>query len=493
MEEGDAARRLAKTTRLGGYLVAAGSILGFSIGTYLLFTRSILSGLLRVGQSEVTAYFIGVFLPSFIILAILGYLFVMPLGPKATEPSNIASFCIMSLAVIVLSAFSILYFVSLTGGFLVLIAAVRAYTKPPFKTLSKRETFFLVETGALLVASFSILFLLMQIVSGFFQTYSASAFGTYALQMLLVVAALSFLMSIGVPLLGSRGTRAGVCGTLGLTMTAITFVFVIQNQYAFFNISAFLGMAILLLGFSLLVSGNLGYLWLYLSETMTTDVFSVSPLDRGGHCPYCGRARLTAEQTTCSSCGRSLTWTPYAPYCSSCGLLVPEDAKVCPHCKEDLLSKRIYYYGQFDRREAILDRAVKKLEHQKTWTARIQLRILHGLKRPTTLAGRFVKIVLRINDRLSLTLKDVFVIGILCVVFNFLAFVIPNKWDWVNIGHGYLTVGSFYGYPFEWLLVKRGGFPLVDIFWGALLLDILLYSLLGTVIVIVAERVIRHF
>jgi hypothetical protein len=493
MEERGTAERLAKTVRVGGYIIEAGSIIGFSIGIYLLFSRSLFSSLFHIGSTEVTAYFIGVFIPSFIILAIIGYLLVLPFGPKTFELSTIMSFCFMSFLVIVLSAFSILFFVSLIGGMLVLTASIRMYTKPTFKTLSKRETFFMVEIGAMLIAAFSTLLLLMQVAPSFFQSYSTGSYGSFPVFTLLMAVVFSFLTFFGVPLFGSRGTNAGTSGTLGLVMTVLSFVFVIQNQYDVFSVSGFVGMAMLVLGFLLSAAGNLGYLWLFLSEIVATDVFSVSPLDRGGHCPYCGRARLIAEQTTCSSCGRSLTWTPYAPYCSSCGLLVPEGAKACPHCKEDLLSKRIYYYGQFERREAILDRAVEKLEHQRTWTARIQLRILHGLKGITALAGRFGRAVVRINDRLSLTLKDVFVIGILCAVFNFLAFIISNRWDFVDIGWGWLTYGNFYGYPFEWLLIKKGGFPLVDVFWGALLLDILLYSLLATVIVIVAEKLRRHF
>ncbi len=493
MEERVTAERLAKTIKIGGYIVEAGAMLGFSVGIYLLFSRSLFSSLFRVGTSEVTTYFIGVFIPSFIILAIIGYLFVLPFGPKSFELSNVMSLCFMSFLVIVLSAFSILYLISLFGGLLVLVASIRMYTKPTFKTFSKRETFFLVETGAMLIAAFSTFFLLMQVASGFFQTYFTASYGAYPVYTLLMAVILSLVTFLGVPLFGSRGTSAGTSGTLGLAMTVLSFVFIIQNRYAVYNTSGFLGVAMMVLGFSLLVSGNLGYLWLFLSEIVATDVFSVSPLDRGRHCPYCGKVRWTDEQSTCSSCGRSLTWTPYAPYCSACGLLVPEDAKACPHCKEDLQSKRIYYYGQFERREAILDKAVEKLERQNTWTAKIQLRFLHGLKRITALAGRFGRTVVRINDRLSLTLQDVFMIGILCAFFNFLAFVITIRWDFVNIGYGYLTLGDFYGYPFEWLLIKGGGFPPVIIFWGALFQDIALYLLLAAVIVIAAEGLRRHF
>jgi len=488
MEEGDAAGRLTKTVKIGGYIIEAGSIVGFSIGIYFLFNHSIFSSLFRIGQSEVTAYFIGVFMPSFIVLAIIGYLFVMPLGPRKAELSNVVSLCVMSFLVIILSAFSILYFISLAGGFLVLTASVRTFTKPSFKTLSKRETFFLVEIGALLIASFSTLFLIMQISSSLFQTYSTSSYGTYTTYTLLIVVFLSFLTFFGVPLLGSSGTHAGVSGTLGLVTTVLSLVFIAQNQYAILNISALLGASMLFLGVSLSMIGNIVYLWLFLSEIVATEVFSVSPLDRGKYCPYCGSPRLIAVASLCSSCGRNLTWTPYAPFCSSCGLLVPKDAPTCPHCKEDLSSKRIYYYGQFQKDKTILDRATDKLSQQKTLRARIQSLILLGLKRIVGLVHRFGKLLTVVDEKLSLTLKDVVFIVILCFAFNFLSFIIPNRWDIVDIGYGYQTYGNFYGYPFEWLLVKRGGFPPVLIFWGALLLDILFYLLLAALVVTVIEK-----
>jgi hypothetical protein len=304
---------------------------------------------------------------------------------------------------------------------------------------------------------------------------------------------LSFLTFFGVPLLGSRGTHAGISGTFGLATTILSFVFIVQNNYVFFSISALLGMAMLFLGVSLSMVGNLAYLGLFLSEIVATEVFSVSPLDRGKHCPYCGKSRSTAVETICSYCGRSLSWTPYAPYCSSCGLLVPSDAQTCPHCKEDLLSKRIYFYGQSERDRAILDRVTDKLGQQNTWTGRISMRIRPGPRIITAAIQKPGRFVASINERLSISLLDVALIVLLCFVFNLVSFISYVRVALVSIGYGWRTLAVYHGYPFEWLLVKLGGFPPTTIFWAALFLDIMLYLLLATVIVIVAEELRRHF
>lgn len=358
--------RLLNIVRVGGYFVAGGALVGFSVGVYLLFNRAIFSFVIRISQYEVMNYFLGVFMPSFAILIIIGYLFATTFGLKSADLSSVAPLCVLSLLCIVLSALSIFYFVSFIGGVLTLTWLIRAYTRPMFETLSRREAFFLVEVGAIFVASYSALFLLMWFVSNYFQTYVFGFYGSYSPYALLWVLVMSILMFFAIPLFGSRGTNAGWSGAFSLVMSVLSFLTIVQTRYVFLNAPAYIGVFMLVLGFILTLAGDLIYLRLFVTELRKPN--AIQPFLRlyyGKYCPYCGKPRLTVYETWCSHCGRSLMWTPDAPFCSSCGRLVPANAQTCPHCQEDLRSKRIYFHQKEAEEQAIANKLTTKLEKKK--------------------------------------------------------------------------------------------------------------------------------
>lgn len=497
MEEEKTSERLTEVLRIGGYLTAGGAFVGFSIGLYLLLNRTLFSFFIRIGAFEVMSYFLGVFMPSFIILIVIGYLFATTFGLKKTELSNVVSLCVLSFLSIVLSALSVFYFISFLGGFLTLTALIKAYTKPMFKTLSKREAFFMVEIGAMLVASFSALSLLMWLLSNVFQTYAMGSYVSYSPYALMLVGVISFLMFFSIPLWGSQGANAGVCGALGLVMTILSYLFVVQNQYVLFNAPAYIGIFMLVLGFISALFGELLYVRLFFSApTEPTDILTLTPLYDGKYCPYCGKQRVTSSQNLCSDCGRSLMWTPYAPFCSSCGRLVPTLAQTCPHCKENIGSKRIYFQLRDTTEQAVAGKLVTESRKKRPWIINGLLKmaelLLQAVGRGLDFVSTFFNAVI---ERLSLTLKEVVVIIILTYLLGFVSFVgyvrvesskpVPYEHD---------AIVFSYGLPLQWILVTA--YPIsyvydVAILWIPLAFDVVLYFLVSLALVYGVAK-LRH-
>jgi len=487
--------RVSEIVKIGGYLVTGGALAGFSVGIYLLFNRPLFSFLIRIGQFEVMGYFLAVFMPSFIVLIIIGYLFATTFGLKRFDLSNVVPLCILSLLCLVLSALSVFYFISFLGGFLTLTAILKAYTKPTFKTLSKGAAFFLVEIGAMFVASFSALFLLMWFISNFFETYAMGFLVSYSPYALLLVAALSFLMFFAIPAWGSRGTNSGFCGALGLLMTILSYLFVVQNLYVFFNASAYIGMFMLVAGFAFALVGSLMYVRLFFSEAAApTTVPASSLLYDGKYCPNCGKPRVTAIQSLCSHCGRSLMWTPYTPFCSSCGRLVPSQAQTCPHCREDIRNKRIYFELKYAEEQVIAKKLMTESMKKKSWIMKGVLKMLQMLqtvgKPALQSVNRFFQAV---NERLSLTFRETVFIVILTYLLGFLSFVGYVRVETSKI----VTYDAFvfnYGFPLAWLQVTTLGIAYVydiAVLWIPLVFDILLYFLASLALVYGVARLRR--
>lgn len=474
MEEEKTVGRLPEIVKIGGYLVAGGALVGFSAGLYLLLNRTLFSFLVGMYPYEIMTFFLGVFIPSFVVLIVVGYLFATILRLRKTDLPSILPFVALSLLSLALSALSILYFVSFIGGLLILAASVKAYTRPSFKGLSSREAFFMVELGTVFVASFSLLFLLMGVLDSVFETYGMGSFVSYSPYALLSVGGLSLLLFFLIPRLGSDGTNAGVSGGLGLVMSILSYLFVVQNRFSLFNASAYLGMLVLIAGFGSALFGELLYVKLFFFEpTASFSVPDSSILYEGKYCPYCGKPRQTAVQKECSNCGRSLMWNPYAPFCSSCGRLVSADLDACPHCREDIRNKRSYYQLKVASDQAIVDKLEVESKNMETWHRKGLLRTSRTLRRILSIDS-----VRSMLDRLNLTLKDGVVILILTYLFGFISLVGYVRRERGTLGNNEI-ISLFYGLPLECLQVQIWVQPVfvhdIIIFWLAFVIDILLY------------------
>lgn len=343
-------------------MVAGGALIGFSLGTFLLFNRAAFSVLVRISQFEATSYFMGVFMPTFIILIIIGYIFATAIGLKSSSLSALAPLYMLSLLCIALSALSVFYLISLAGGFLTLSAQLRVYTKPSFKSLSKKEAFFLLELGAIFVASFSTLFLLNWLISNFYQTYALGLYKSYSPYAFILIGALSLIAFFLTPLLSAKGGNIGVCATSSFVMSLFSILAAIQSQHVLLTASAYSAIFILIVGIASATVGDLIYARLLFSKLTipTTANLTSTLLYEGKHCPYCGKPRFATFQTWCPHCGRNLMWTPSAPYCPSCGRVLPADARNCPHCLEDIEKKRVYFQQKEAKEQAIADKLLSE-------------------------------------------------------------------------------------------------------------------------------------
>jgi len=491
LEEEKKAGRLSEIIKIGGYLIAAGALVGFSQGTFLLFNRELFSFFLGVSQFEVMSYFLGVFTPSFVVLIIVGYLFATTLRLKKVNLSSITFLCALSLLCMVLSALSVFYLISFFGGLVNLIALLRAFTKPSFKILSEEEAFFLTELGAMFVAVFSALYLVMLVVSNVFQTYPMSFSGTYSPYALLLVGVLSFLMFFAVSLWGSSGMNAGFNGVFGLIMSVLSYLLVIQNRFVLFNMSASIGIFLVVAGLISALAGNLVYLKLFFVPIVPAPTPKPSLLFRGKVCPYCGKPRATSFQSSCSGCGRSLMWTPYAPFCPSCGLLISTNVQTCPHCLEDIGSRKIQFHLEDEREQAIVNNLSKELTSKKSRAMKGPLKTLqtlgmvgHGLR----VVFGFVELQI---ERLSLTVREALFIFALTYLFSFLSFIGPPiRVDPYRLPNAVIVWVYCYGFPLEWLRAKAT-YPKVEVLWASLILDVLLYFVIAFFLVYGVSRLRR--
>ena len=437
--------------RTGGYVVLFGIFVGVTIGVYTLFNPPLFPILINISQYEATLFFLGVYLPSFVIILALGYVFAtIPKLEKLTLWRTTA-LCTLILLCLALSALSILNFLSFLGGVMVLTAVILAYTKPSFKAFWKREACFFVETGAILIASSSMLFLLMWVISRFLQTYSIGVYeANYSYPyILLVIGILSLLTFFVTPSLCLHGHNRGLCGILSLTISVLSFVTIIQNQYVYFNLSAYLGAFLAGIGTILTLCGALIYIKLSLFEaTSRPPLLEPSFLYQGKYCVYCGEPWIYPNQDFCSACGRNLKWKLKASFCPYCGRLVSEGLRNCPHCKEDILSLPIHV-------------SLKKREEME-FVKRRRLGMLQSV----------LEILL---EHTSVGLKRFVYIFILTYLFAFMSFALYIRHARIQ---GFLVLR--YGFPLEYLEVSALG---RSVTWAALILDFILYFLLAFSIV----------
>jgi len=339
-------QKLSVIIRTGGYVILFGVFLGVTLGFYTLFNPSIFLLLINISQYEATIFFLGIYLPSFIIIVALGYVFTITPRLEKHNLWHSTTLCTSVLLCLTLSALSIFNFLSFLGCLLVLTAVTLTYTRPTFKTLRKREACFFVEIGAILVASASMLFLLMWFISRFFQTYSAGVYqvGWGYPCVLLVIEILSLLTFFMTQFSCLHGVNVGLCGILGLTMSILSFMTIIQNQYVYFNLSTYKGIFLAGTGTILTFCGALICTKLYVSEKHE-HALRPSFLYRGNYCPYCGGHWTNSNKDFCSTCERSLHWELKMYFCPYCGLLVPENTGKCLHCGEEIGRLPFFIWG----------------------------------------------------------------------------------------------------------------------------------------------------
>ena len=158
--------------RIGGYIILIGVLTGIVLGVYSYLNPEIFTAFINLSQYESTFFFSTIYLPSSIMLVAIGYFFANSPKSRDLGPVRTVEFCALIVLSIVLSALSVFNMLSFLGAIILLISVTYAYTKPTFKVLWKREVFFLVEMGPLLIASAFLLFLVMWLISTFLQTYS---------------------------------------------------------------------------------------------------------------------------------------------------------------------------------------------------------------------------------------------------------------------------------------------------------------------------------
>lgn len=333
-----------KLLRTGGYVLLLGIFISVTLGVYAFFNPSLFLFLINISQYEATLFFLDVYLPSFVIIVALGYVFVTTSKLEKLNLWRTTTLCTLILLCLTLSALSILNFLSFIGGLFVLTAVVLAYTKPTFKALWKREACFFVEAGTILTTSGSMLFLLMWLISRFLRTYSPGIYEishSYA-YVLLVIGIFSLLTFILTPLLCMYGANKGFCGIISLATSMLSLVTVIQNRYIFYNLSTYQGIFLLSTGAILTFCGALIFIKLFLSEAILSPTFGPSFFYQGNYCPYCGESWKNSYKDFCSNCKRSLHWESKLSYCPYCGRLVPGNIRNCPHCGEPIESPPVY-------------------------------------------------------------------------------------------------------------------------------------------------------
>jgi len=441
--------------RTGGYLILFGIFIGVTLGAYTFLNSPLFLIFINISQYEATIFFLGVYLPSFVVIVALGYVFATTPKLEKLNLWRTGTLSILILLCLTLSALSIFNFLSFLGGLLVLTAVILAYTKPTFKALWKREACFFVETGTILIASASLLFLLMWFISRFLQTYSAGMYEvSYSyLYVLSVINVLSLLTFFVTPFLGLHGANVGLCGTFGLIMSGLSFMTIIQNQYVYFNLSAYQGIFLAGIGTILTFCGALIYIKLFLSEVLLSPALGPSVSYWGKYCPYCGESWVDFDNDFCSSCERTLNWKLKTSFCPYCGRLVPENTGNCPHCGEAIESLPVYISLRKKKEESLLIKRGKP--------GRLQKALGFLLEHANVLA------------RAGLSFKDFVYICIMTFLFTFLSFI-----GYVRT-HPLATdglVAFYYGFPLEWLEVLGGHARFI---WAGLILDVISYFLLA--------------
>jgi hypothetical protein len=455
-----------KLIKTGGYLVLIGVFIGVTLEVYALLNPPLFSIFNNISQYETASFFLSVYLPSFITVVAIGYVFATIPNLEKFNLWRTATLCLLALLCLALSALSIVNIFAFLGGIIALAAIIFAHTKPTFKVLWKREASFFLETGTILIASSSMLFLLMLLISGLLQTYSAGVYEVsysypYLLFLMIILSSLTFLVT---PYLCLYGTNVGLCGIIGLTVGILSFMAIIRNQYVYFSQSVWQGIFLWGVGTILMFVGALVDLRLVFSE-IASPTLEPSFVYDGRFCAYCGERWLDANKVVCPKCGRNLFWKLEKSFCPYCGRLVVRDVNNCLHCGEYVASLPVYI-------------SPKEIDQEK---------LLSEIREPGKLQKSLDFLLERINKILAwteLSFKEFLYMGILTFLFAFLLFFAYVKIEFTPLGvNGHMVF--HYGFPLEWLEVVAF-FPAkttVRIVLPAIILNLILCVLLAFVIV----------
>jgi len=449
--------------RTSGYVVLFGILIGVTIGIYTLFSPPLFSIFSNISQYESTLFFLGVYLPSFIIIVAIGYVFATTPKLVGLNLWRTAAICMLIFLCLSLSAISSFNYLSFLGGFIALIATVYAYTKPAFKALWKREACFFVETGTILTASGSMLFLLMWFISRFLPTYGPGMYelGYSYLYTLLAIEVLSLLTFFLMPFLSLHGENVGLCGAISLVVSILSLTNIIQNLDIYFSLSAYQGIFLACTGTILMFCGSFIYIKLW-REALLSPAFEPSFLYRGKYCPYCGAPWIKTNNNLCFTCGKNLHWKSKGAFCSYCGRLVPQNNRNCPHCKENVESLPFYISLARKQRE------------------------------PGKLEEAFGSISDSLYRSELYSFKNFVYVCILAFLFAFLWFIFSAPTAEQLTGEQYYFLFTYYGFPLRWLKLTyyagtpallRRATPQPTLLWGALILDFVFYSLSALAIV----------
>jgi len=355
--------RALRIVKAGGFVILFGILLGISLWIFFLFNRESLI-LIGISHYEATLFFLGIYLPSFVVIVTVGYIFAS--GPNLQKLNlwRTTILCALIILCLTLSALSIFNFVSVFGAFLTLTALITCYARPSFKTLWKREGCFFVEAGAIMIASGTILLLLMLGISSFFETYSTGMFEVNAsyMYLLLVMVSLSVMTFLITPFLGLDGNNVGTCGIVAMTLGAFSFITATQIQYVYFNPSLYQGSFLLIAGTVLVLFGSLVYFRLSLAAGILAPSLRPSFLYKGKYCPNCGNPWKDSKTDICAICKRSLRWESKPSYCPYCGQPVSPRAESCLHCNKDITSLPVFISLERQQGEGVLARISDRID-----------------------------------------------------------------------------------------------------------------------------------
>jgi len=471
-----------KAVKVGGYLVLLSILLSVIFGVYtILFNPMIFANFIGISGYESRIFFLGVYLPSLVVIVAIGYIFATTPRLENLNLWHMASLCSLVILCLALSALSIFNILSFFGAIIILVAVVSAQTKPTFKALWKREACFLVEFGTVLTASSSLLFLLMFIISLFLQTYSVGATDLVHLVLLTVAEALSltvFLLTVG---MGLHGKNMFLYGAISLIAGTASFIITIQNTYLYFNLQGRQGVLLSIIGTILTFFGVAIYFKLALSEFLLTPTVEPSFIYKGKYCPFCGALWTNIKKDHCSFCGNNLFGTSPKAFCFHCGRLVAGDTRNCPHCLQRLGSLPVFI-------SHLIEESEEKIPEKEAPPGRAQI-----------IWDSFLERLKKVLIRLDLSQKEFLYMGILTVVLIFVSMIIHVRVEMTAKPDPrpyprYEEWRFFYGYPLEWLELLRlriywfSNINDIRISWTALLVDLFLYSLSSLAIVYIATR-----
>lgn len=444
-----------KVMRAGGYALLVGILIGTTLGVYALFNPHFFLVFLNISEYEASSFFLGMYLPSLVVIAGVGYIFATRSRLDNLSMRRSGVLCALVVLCLTLASLSIFNVLAVLGGILALAAVVVAQTQPSFKVLWKREACFLVGTGSMLIMSASTLFLSMLIISRLLQTYSAGVFQvSYSYPyILLVIAILSLLTFVVTPLIGLRGSKAGVCGVLAFAVSTASLIAATQNDYVYSNPSVYQGLFLLGVGVLMTFAGALIYVKLSLSGELLSSSLNPSFVYKGDHCPHCGASWKDPNQNVCPNCRQSLYAEQATSFCPHCGRLVHQNSKNCPHCGEDVTTLPVHISVKTSRERGLFSRML---------------------------------------DSFELSVKEFVLVLILLLLFNFVAYLSYVRTETTNLGY---TIISHYGIPLEWLqiilsgtsrparhgegIVVQYGLQGVGIAWAPFILDLTFYFLLA--------------